>query len=109
MTIATRTKLVAYEDSLSGSDPFEDGSYTSVGETAKTPTEKNEHNEQEESVQEKERNVNLFSSVEETKEQMKDEEKETETTRLPQAYILTTEAIEKQLIDPMIGMENVKP
>lgn len=40
MTIATRTKLVAYEDSLSGSDPFEDGSYTSVGETAKTPTEK---------------------------------------------------------------------
>ena len=109
MTIATRTKLVAYEDSLSGSDPFEDGSYTSVGETAKTPTEKNEHNEQEESVQEKERNVNLFSSVEETKEQMKDEEKETETTRLPQTYILTTEAIEKQLIDPMIGMENVKP
>ena len=40
---------------------------------------------------------------------MKDEEKETETTRLPQTYILTTEAIEKQLIDPMIGMENVKP
>ncbi|MFB8505309.1 ATP-dependent RecD-like DNA helicase [Enterococcus durans] len=109
MTIATRTKLVAYEDSLSGSDPFEDGSYTSVGETAKTPTEKNEHNEQEESVQEKTSNVSLFSSVEETKEQMKDEEKETEATRLPQTYILTTEAIEKQLIDPMIGMENVKP
>lgn len=109
MTIATRTKLVAYEDSLSGSDPFEDGSYTSVGETPKTPTEKNEHNEQKESVQEKERNVNLFSLVEETKEQMKDEEKETEATQLPQTYILTTEAIEKQLIDPMIGMENVKP
>lgn len=108
MTIATRTKLVAYEDSLSGSDPFEDGSYTSVGETPKTPTEKNEHNEQKESVQEKERNVNLFSLVEETKEQMKDEEKETEATQLPQTYILTTEAIEKQLIDPMIGMENVK-
>ncbi|NJE63372.1 ATP-dependent RecD-like DNA helicase [Enterococcus durans] len=109
MTIATRTKLVAYEDSLSGSDPFEDGSYTSVGETPKTPTEKNEHNEQKESVQEKERNVNLFSLVEETKEQMKDEEKETEATQLPQTYILTTEAIEKQLIDPMIGMKNVKP
>ena len=109
MTIATRTKLVAYEDSLSGSDPFEDGSYTSVGETPKTPIEKNEHNEQKESVQEKERNVNLFSLVEETKEQMKDEEKETEATQLPQTYILTTEAIEKQLIDPMIGMENVKP
>lgn len=109
MTIATRTKLVAYEDSLSGSDPFEDGSYTSVGETPKTPIEKNEHNEQKESVQAKERNVNLFSSVEETKVQMKDEEKETEATQLPQTYILTTEAIEKQLIDPMIGMENVKP
>lgn len=109
MTMATRTKLVAYEDSLSGSDPFEDGSYTSVGETPKTPIEKNEHNEQKESVQAKERNVNLFSSVEETKVQMKDEEKETEATQLPQTYILTTEAIEKQLIDPMIGMENVKP
>ncbi len=60
MTIATRTKLVAYEDSLSGSDPFEDGSYTSVGEKAKTPTEKNEHNEQEEAVQE--RNVMLIYS-----------------------------------------------
>lgn len=35
--------------------------------------------------------------------------KEAETPKSPDNYILTTEAVEQQWIDPMIGMENIRP
>ncbi|WP_039731071.1 hypothetical protein, partial [Enterococcus mundtii] len=48
--------------------------------------------------------VSLFAIEEE-----KIEVKEAETPKLPDNYILTTEAVEQQWIDPMIGMENIRP
>ncbi len=35
MTITLRTKLAAYEDSLIGNDPFEDGTYTKESQDIK--------------------------------------------------------------------------
>ena len=112
MSLVTRTKLVAYEDSLVGNDPFEEGNYTKAGETAHSvKTETSQQATQENAVDSTEGNVgnDLFTlSVEQDTTETAVESKvmeEAPTEQLPKTYILTTEAIEKQWIDPMIGME----
>ncbi|MBF8807432.1 MAG: ATP-dependent RecD-like DNA helicase [Enterococcus lacertideformus] len=111
MSLVTRTKLVAYEDSLVGNDPFEEGTYTTAGETKnskKTTKSKNRDKENLEKPSEKEVDDLFTLATEENTEKEKLKPlsvEETLTEQIPKNYILTTEAIEKKWIDPMIGME----
>ncbi|OQO70485.1 exodeoxyribonuclease V subunit alpha [Enterococcus villorum] len=108
MSLTTRTKLVAYEDSLVGNDPFEEGTYTNAGETinSKETVESKKHEKKNvEKLTEKE-DENLFTlAEEEIKKETPEPVEEISSEERPKNYILTTEAIEKQWIDPMIGME----
>ena len=108
MSLTTRTKLVAYEDSLVGNDPFEEGTYTNAGETinSKETVESKKHEKKNvEKLTEKE-DENLFTlAEEEIKKETPEPVEEISSEQRSKNYILTTEAIEKQWIDPMIGME----
>ncbi|RDC49014.1 ATP-dependent RecD-like DNA helicase, partial [Acinetobacter sp. RIT592] len=101
MTLNLRTKLAAYEDSLTGDDPFEEGTYSAAIEQVSEPTKQIEDRKE---ATDQAQEVSLFAIEEE-----KNEVKEAETPKLPDNYILTTEAVEQQWIDPMIGMENIRP
>lgn len=62
MTLHLRTKLAAYEDSLTGDDPFEEGTYSASIEQAAEPKKQLvDHNETTEPAQE----VSLFAVEEE--------------------------------------------
>ncbi|EOH88893.1 SF1B family DNA helicase RecD2 [Enterococcus villorum] len=108
MSLTTRTKLVAYEDSLVGNDPFEEGTYTNAGETinSKETVESKKHEKKNvEKLTEKE-DENLFTlAEEEIKKETPEPVEEISSEQRSKNYILTTEAIEKQWLDPMIGME----
>ncbi|MBO0432358.1 ATP-dependent RecD-like DNA helicase [Enterococcus sp. DIV0660C] len=106
MTLVTRTKLTAYEDSLVGNDPFEDGSYTSEGSEKVVKTAKKE-----EAVVSNKKEVKNEFVVQEVplfETQTMETEKEVGANEEPKNYILTSEAIENQSIDPMIGMEKIR-
>jgi exodeoxyribonuclease V alpha subunit len=104
MSLTIRTKLTAYEDSLAGDDPFEDGVYTTPEEPKVQPsaplkTEK-EAAADDSSDQEETEEISLFAP-EKTPEPLVEE--------TPQSYILTSQLIKGEQVDPMIGMENVTP
>lgn len=105
MNITLRTKLAAYEDSLVGNDPFEDGNYTKEPRVVKEklPVEDDSGtNETKNQVMETVE-PDLFSSsvVEEKKEEVE--------PAVSKDFVLTAEVIDNQLVDPMIGMENSSP
>ena len=106
MTLVTRTKLTAYEDSLAGNDPFEDGSYTSEVSEKVVKTAKKE--ERTVSNKKEVRNEFVVEEVPLFETQTIETEKEVASNEQPKTYILTNEAIENQTIDPMIGMEKIR-
>ena len=105
MTITLRTKLAAYEDSLIGNDPFEDGTYTKESQDIKEQLPIKDDSGTNESKNQVMETVepDLFSSsiVEEKKEEIE--------SAVPKEFVLTAEAINQKLVDPMIGMENITP
>ncbi|HBK6942749.1 TPA: ATP-dependent RecD-like DNA helicase [Enterococcus faecium] len=105
MNITLRTKLAAYEDSLVGNDPFEDGNYTKEPRVVKEklPVEDDSGtNETKNQVMETVE-PDLFSSF------VGEEKKEEVEPAVSKDFVLTAEVIDNQLVDPMIGMENSSP
>ncbi|MEY8445417.1 ATP-dependent RecD-like DNA helicase [Enterococcus ratti] len=111
MSIVTQTKLAAYEDSLVSNDPFEERTDTNTEEKTHLIQKTKSKNFSQETSEKSSGNKgdNLFTLAKDAvleKENMNQELiKEKNPHQRIQTYILTTEAIEKQWIDPMIGMK----